>query len=568
MIPRASMGSASECSPLRVTVGGDVRDELLAYRTARYAAFVVDDAQAKPDAENDDGGDVSSSARSSARSSASWLRGALPLFLIAFVSYAYFYQGGGWNVNSRLDLVRAIVEEGGIRIDSFHLNTGDKSMRDGHFYCDKAPGLSWLAVPVYGLIAATVPMATGQPDLAVLTVASYLNAVWAVALPAALSGVVLFWLLGLWGLDALDRGLITVAYTLGTFTFPYSTLFLPVVVHGTALLLAFALLVSARDAPLPRRTLLLMGLACGAAVVLDYTAAFGVVIMGLAVVARSWRDSGGLRSWPSWLWFAAGGVLPALALFGYHTAAFGGPFMTGYHFSTWPEINPTAVAAGDPTFASLRKASVSPAVIGELLWGSSSGLFNGNPWLWLTLPGAAALVQSGRRLEAAICGAVVVTYVLMNSSLFDWQGGWIIGPRYLVPVLPFAALLAAGVLCPRFTAHRPRLHRWLRLGVAALTLVSIVRMLAVAAVGAKPPPQTANPIGDIVMPAFFSGYLGLNAAHVGSPYPVPGKRFAWNLGEFMGLTGTATLIPLCALWLVLGAWYWRTTRAANQLDND
>ncbi len=36
-------------------------------------------------------------------------RRALLISAVAFISYAYFYQGGGWNQNSRFDLVRAIV---------------------------------------------------------------------------------------------------------------------------------------------------------------------------------------------------------------------------------------------------------------------------------------------------------------------------------------------------------------------------------------------------------------------------------------------------------------------------
>lgn len=48
---------------------------------------------------------------------------ALLLFSVIFVSYAYFYEGAGWNQNSRLDMVRAIVEQGTLRIDAFHEDT-------------------------------------------------------------------------------------------------------------------------------------------------------------------------------------------------------------------------------------------------------------------------------------------------------------------------------------------------------------------------------------------------------------------------------------------------------------
>ena len=34
------------------------------------------------------------------------------LFTTAFIAFAYFHQGGGWNQNVRFAMVRAIVEEG------------------------------------------------------------------------------------------------------------------------------------------------------------------------------------------------------------------------------------------------------------------------------------------------------------------------------------------------------------------------------------------------------------------------------------------------------------------------
>src|SRR5216117_1030718 len=78
---------------------------------------------------------------------ASSRRRAIILALTIFVSFAYFYEGGGWNQNTRFDLVRAIVENGTVRIDLYHENTGDKAHVGTHFYMDKAPGASLAAVP-------------------------------------------------------------------------------------------------------------------------------------------------------------------------------------------------------------------------------------------------------------------------------------------------------------------------------------------------------------------------------------------------------------------------------------
>ena len=77
---------------------------------------------------------------------------AAALVALLLGTYAYFYQAGGWNQNSRFDLVRAMVEDHALRIDRFEKNTGDDSVRAGHHYCDKAPGASWLCTPPYAVM--------------------------------------------------------------------------------------------------------------------------------------------------------------------------------------------------------------------------------------------------------------------------------------------------------------------------------------------------------------------------------------------------------------------------------
>ena len=41
------------------------------------------------------------------------------LFTAAFIAFAYFHQGGGWNPNGRFAMVRAIAEKGELSIDSY-----------------------------------------------------------------------------------------------------------------------------------------------------------------------------------------------------------------------------------------------------------------------------------------------------------------------------------------------------------------------------------------------------------------------------------------------------------------
>ena len=84
----------------------------------------------------------------------------LALFCLLLLSFAYFHHHeAGWNVNTRLALTFAVVEQGSVAIDYYHANpampylgTGDKAFFEGHYYCDKSPALSFLGVPVYAAL--------------------------------------------------------------------------------------------------------------------------------------------------------------------------------------------------------------------------------------------------------------------------------------------------------------------------------------------------------------------------------------------------------------------------------
>ena len=71
-------------------------------------------------------------------------RGGVWVFCLLMLSYAYFYQGGGPNQYSRYALTASLAEHGSVQIDDHHELTFDKAKKDGHFFCDKPPGLSLL----------------------------------------------------------------------------------------------------------------------------------------------------------------------------------------------------------------------------------------------------------------------------------------------------------------------------------------------------------------------------------------------------------------------------------------
>src|SRR5947209_18655469 len=73
-------------------------------------------------------------------------RAAIVVSCTLLASYAYFYQGGGWNQNSRFALVRAIVEHPTLRIDDYASSTADRPRWTNHSSFTKAPAASLVAV--------------------------------------------------------------------------------------------------------------------------------------------------------------------------------------------------------------------------------------------------------------------------------------------------------------------------------------------------------------------------------------------------------------------------------------
>ena len=454
------------------------------------------------------------------------------LFVLALGTYSYFFQGGGWNASVRFDLVRAIVEQHTVRIDGYETNTGDLALRDGHYYCDKAPGLSFHAVPVYAAVYAAAP--EGRLRARFVSRAAWLCTVWAVGLPSAAAVVMVYALAGVLGLDPVPRAGLALAYAFGTLAFPYSTLFYGHQLAASLLVLAFALLALARAGGRQpgQGRLALTGLLLGGAVVVEYPSALAVAAIALyaATCVRPFS-----RLWP----LVAGLSLPLAALAAYHTAAFGGPFTLPYTFSTdAPRHRGAFFGAGLPTTRSLYGITFSPY----------RGLFYSAPWLLLAVPGAVRLLRRACwRREAAVAVVVVGLYVVLNATLTDWPGGWGTGPRHLVAALPFLAFLAGAVAASR----KPSRLETAVYGAAAG--YSVALMLVATAVQPEVPRWYARPFEDFLWPSFRAGHLALNTLpiHTGTVHE---RREAWNIGEWARLQGRATLAPL-ALFAAAGLWW-------------
>ena len=148
----------------------------------------------------------------------------------------------------------------------------------------------------------------------------------------------------------------------------------------------------------------------------------------------------------------------------------------------------------------------------DLLWGGHRGLLFYAPIVALAVPGWVVLAS--RRLwgMASVSASGVAAIFLVNLSYPEWTGGWSTGPRFLVPLLPFAMLPVAALLAVG--------GRWATLAAVLLTLAGGVLMLLFQGVGARIPNPIEDPLLDAVLPLWR-----------GDPLPgwATGGRFTRNV---------------------------------------
>ena len=467
---------------------------------------------------------------------------------VLFVSYAYFHSGGGWNQNSRFDLVRAIVEQGTVRIDAYHENTGDKSRHGGHVYSDKAPGASFTAVPAVGVVRWIARAAGANlEDPAMLTGLAYTATLAAGSLPGVFLGLSLFVLARRTGASDGVAAQTALIAGLGTPLWAYATLLWGHLLAASCLAAAMLAVDRLRRPPDPRRDLL-RGAAAGAgagwAVVTEFPAAVPAVLIAAVAVAMAWT-TGRARATRVAAGIAMGAAPCVLILGAYQWAAFGSPLHVGYASLE----DPTLLDAG---FFGITVPRAD--VLAELLWGSYRGLLPLAPAL-LAAPFGLWMLWRRRDMRpvAMVAGGSALYYLLLNAAYEHWEGGWSYGPRHLAPAIGLAAIGLAPVL----THAKPFLRSLVLLAGVWGAAHSLV---AVSTTTQPPSQQYRAPMRQLLWPAFSAGEFSLNTQSFLDALPrrESGARAAFNLGETMGLTGHASLLPLALLYVVA----WRAWRAA------
>ena len=409
-------------------------------------------------------------------------KAAILLGLVTFLSFQYFYEGGGWNQNSRFDLLRAIVERHTLQIDDYHQNTGDKAHFAGHYYSDKAPGLVFLAVPFAWAARTALRIVGIDPDSARGEIAvSYIAGAGAVALPAAVAAVCLLFL-GLRFTGNLGGAAFgALVMCVGTPLWAYASLFWAHALVGACLVSAFASALRLRESRERGDFFwaLAVGLTAGWATVTEYPAAPASAMVALLALSQAWPRGSAVR-WRVISGVGLGAALCLVVLLGYLYAAFG-TFRPSYSYY-------------DPnSFSFMRQQGYMgltyphPDRLLKIMFGCSRGLFFASPVLAAAAVGLWWLWKQRTHRAAAITAVAIVSYYfLFNASFYWWKAGLTFGPRYAGASIPFLCIGLA-VAWARTT---PAWHRVL----IGLALCGVMTALVVISTTISSPVTTTNSV--------------------------------------------------------------------------
>ncbi|MGO9088975.1 MAG: hypothetical protein ACLQBK_27540 [Candidatus Sulfotelmatobacter sp.] len=458
---------------------------------------------------------------------------------VTFFSFIYFYEAGGWNQNSRFDLLRAIVERHTLRTDAYYQNTEDRALVAGHYYSDKAPGLVFLAVP-FALAARPAMRTVGiDPESARGALAlSYLASAGASALPAALAAICLFFLGLRFGASSTGAAFAALAMALGTPFWAYASLFWAHALAGACLIFAFASALKLRQSQNPGGDFLwalAVGLTAGWATVTEYPALPASALLAFLALSQAWPRGKAAR-WRVLLGVGAGAAICLIVLSSYLHAVFGS-FTPGYAYLDSRQF----------TFMQQRGylglTYPHPDRLLKLLFGCSRGLFVASPVMLAAPLGLWWLAKErAHRAPALVAAAIASYYFLFNASFYWWKSGLSFGPRYAGASLPFLCIGLA-------VAWQRATPAWRRV-LMAFALGSIFVALMAVSTTSQLSMQDSCPLLHSTWPAFWSGQLAQNrvsmltVAEAGSS-PQYG---AFNLGQLLCLHGLASLIPLLAVW--------------------
>ncbi len=476
------------------------------------------------------------------------------LFILFFATYSYFFQGGGWNQNIRICQIRAMLNQHTFAVDEYKedsqdppfefVNSGDWSYRDGHYYSNKSPGLSFMALVPFGVTEYLVRYLLPSDNEQQIHVSAYVSTLFTTVICAAFLCLLIFFVSNHFlGLRRGDCLLVTLFFGCGTLIFSYSTTFYS---HVPAAFFSFLSVVLTmyikHDNPGRKKsTAVSAGFSAAIAVLVEPS----TVLMLVCILAYliSFKEGRGYVSF-----FLLGCIPPGIVQGFYNVVCFGSPLSSSYQYAN----DAVMVRINGRLFGLPHLRNFI-----QLLFSSYRGLFISSPVLIMVLPGIiVALKQKKWMAEVTVSAVISFLVMVLIASFYAWHGGSAVGPRYLLPSFPFLFYLAIFMF-----RKYPKTFK-------TLGMFSCCINLAITLVGNEIPNNVKNPLNSVILTNIVNGNVSVN--------PVPFSNFqnysldtlatmeqwtpnhnAFNLGEIVFPHSLLSVVPLIGFWIIWWFFLWK-----------
>ena len=368
------------------------------------------------------------------------------LSLFNYIIFKYFLEDS--MTANRAALALAILKDGTVRIDPYAKFSGDASFWEGHYYCDKAPGATFVSFPFiaaayYGLTAAgktdfdsfrpideEYSGIQRSPSIAfqLLVLAGSVG----VSLGGALAVAVLYALGTLLGAPPRTAVLVAILFGFGTMFSLWSTVLMGHALSGAFLLFGLCGGVALLEKECTRYGWFGVGVLLAYSFWIEYTAAIPACVIGFLILSLARRRGIPLRRIATITGGMFLGALPVAAcFFVFNYLSLGSPFKLAY--------------GETPGFEGMKEGFYGirlpdGVVLLKTIFHPKYGILWYSPALILFPYFVTDNIRKGWNREVNIACFLIVTYFfLLNASYHYWAQTYF-GPRHCTPCLPFAVI--------------------------------------------------------------------------------------------------------------------------------
>ncbi|MEM5881567.1 MAG: glycosyltransferase family 39 protein [Candidatus Aenigmatarchaeota archaeon] len=379
------------------------------------------------------------------------------IFITFFVVYMLFVNWPGMRENSIFFLTKAIVDENRFEIDSYYNQTSDRAFYKNHYYSDKEPGLSFLAIPIYAtwkfiyynfFPSGFIKLHEGSGEYVSIAVhnktiiyyknpgffelnSMFLVTVFTSSLLSSLTAVLLYRFCEFFSRDDKIRLVLVFIYGFGSLAFHSSLVFMG---HITAAFLLFSPFFIIHVYLRRREPILcfLSGVLAGLAFIFDLLSFLVIFLIFFYLLCKKkYRES---------LVFSLGSLIGAFPFLFYNLIVFDNPFIlprNNLDKTIWPKL-----PGRDGVIIDLP---YNLNVMIRQLFFPYRGLFYYFPILFFFLLGVYIMLKKWKG-DAIFILMVFLLVTFVSSFWWAWWHGGSFGPRLLTIAIPFIVIPIVFVL--------------------------------------------------------------------------------------------------------------------------